>query len=127
MEENMPAPLPIELRERVVAAYEDGAGSYREIVERFGVGEASASRWMSLKRRTGSLEPRKAGGATRQRLIDAAGEAYLVKLLTSMADRTLGELCVAYDEHLNVKVSPQTMSVTLRRMGFTRKKGSFVR
>ena len=47
----------IELRIRVVAAYESGAGSYPEVAARFDVGEASVKRWVHLQRREGDVAP----------------------------------------------------------------------
>jgi len=123
----MPRALPVELRNRVVKAWEEGEGSFRELAERFGVGEASVNRWVALQRNTGSVAPRKAGGARRPRLIDKDGEAFLAKRLREMPDLTLGELAVAYERFCGVKVSTQRMSEAVRRIGFTRKKGSFVR
>lgn len=55
---------PLELRRRVVAAYEAGEGSYAEIAVRFDVGTASVNRWLRLKKNIGSLISKpKAGGA----------------------------------------------------------------
>lgn len=54
---------PVELRIRIVRAYESGDESYPEIAARFDVGEASAKRWVWLYRRTGGVEAiPKAGG-----------------------------------------------------------------
>ncbi len=41
----MPEAYPLELRERVVAAYERGEGSFVTIAEKFQVGEATVNRW----------------------------------------------------------------------------------
>jgi transposase len=120
----MPKPYSMELRTRVVEASEAGEGTFRELAERFKVGEATVNRWVSLKRRTGSVEPSPMGGANRPRLVDAAGEALLRDLLDNNADCTLLELGEAYLEARGVRVSSQTMSSTVRRLGYTRKKGS---
>jgi transposase len=56
---------PVALRERVVAAYEAGKGTYPELAELFGVGEASVKRWVWLKRKLGDLSPKPAGGGRR--------------------------------------------------------------
>ncbi len=58
----MPKPHPKELRERVVAAYKAGEGTFKSLGERFMVGEASVNRWVSLARRTGSVAPTPPGG-----------------------------------------------------------------
>jgi len=123
----MPAPHPIELRERVVTAYEDGEGSFAELGVRFKIGEASVNRWVSLKRRTGSLAPKPAGGARRPHKVDADGEQFLRDMIEAVQDSTLVEMCAGYLEEFDVRISPQMMSETVRRLGYTRKRGSSVR
>lgn len=56
---------PVALRERVVAAYEAGRGTYPELAELFGIGEASVKRWVWLKRKLGDVSPKAAGGGRR--------------------------------------------------------------
>lgn len=118
----MPKAYPVELRRRVVDAYANGEGSYREIAERFMVGEATVDRWIALDRRTGSVAPRRAGGARRPRLVDSEGEELIRTLLKDLPDLTLPEICSTYAENRGVVVSRQTMGETLARMGFTKKK-----
>ncbi|HEV2365200.1 MAG TPA: IS630 transposase-related protein, partial [Caulobacteraceae bacterium] len=48
----------VDLRSRVVAEVEGGS-SRRAAARRFKVGASSAIRWVVLKARTGSLEPRR--------------------------------------------------------------------
>ena len=123
----MPAPHPKALRERVVAAYEDGEGSFAELGKRFKVGEASVNRWVSLKRRTGSVAPKPAGGARRPRKVDERGEDFLRGIIEDVQDATLVEMCAAYREEFGIQVSPQLMSEVVRRLGYTRKRGSSAR
>ena len=121
----MPRPHPIELRERVVAAYKSGEGSFRTLAQRFMVGEASVNRWVSRERRTGSVDASPMGGGHRERKVDEAGQALLRDLIDNNPDCTLRELCAEYRVARNVVVSTQTMSDTLRWLGYTRKRGSF--
>ena len=123
----MPGPHPVALRERVIAAYEDGEGTFAELAERFMIGEASVNRWVSLKRRTGSVAPKTMGGARRALKVDEKGEQFLVGILEEVQDSTLVELCASYEKEFEVQISPQLMSTVVRRLGFTRKRGSFVR
>jgi transposase len=123
-EVQMPKPHPKELRERVVAAYLAGEGSFKSLGKRFKVGEASVNRWVSLARRAGSLEPKRTGGWHGPRKVDEAGEDLLRDLVDNNPDCTLKELGVAYKEARGVEVSTQTMSDTLKRLGYTRKRGS---
>ena len=50
--------LAVDLRVRVISAWERGWGTQKEVARRFGVGVASVVRWVALKRETGSLQPR---------------------------------------------------------------------
>ena len=117
----MPAPYPIELRERVVAAHHDGEGTFAELAERFSVGEASVNRWVSLERRTGGLEALKPGSA--MPLVNAVGRAFLEEVLAEVPDSTGPELVDAYEEAFGIRMSHSTMYRTLGQMGFTRKRG----
>jgi transposase len=82
---------PLVLRERVVAAYESGKGSYPVIAHLFGVGEASVKRWVWLKRKQGTLEPKPAGGGNKSTITLQDLEAGLALV----ADATALELTAA--------------------------------
>ena len=120
----MPGPYPRELRERVLEARLNGEGTYRELADRFKVGEATVARWVRRHRVTGSVEPEPMGGARRPYVVDEEGARILCDVLDNVADCTLPELCELYFEERGVRVSPQTMSDTVRRLGYTRKRGS---
>lgn len=123
----MPAAYPVELRTRVVDAHDNGVGTFKELAETFGVGEATVNRWVARRRRTGSLERTPTGGHRGSRLFDDAAYAFIEKRLTDMPDLTLRELAVAYERHFGTKVAHQRMSEAAKRLGFHRKRGSFVR
>ncbi|MBK6696076.1 MAG: helix-turn-helix domain-containing protein [Myxococcales bacterium] len=53
----MPAPHPIELRERVVRAYERGGESILVVAARFGVAPAALQRWLRRKREADTVAP----------------------------------------------------------------------
>lgn len=118
----MPRAHPIELRERVVNAYEDGEGTYVELAERFTVGEATVKRWVWLKARTGGLEPAPMGGS-RSSLFDEAGLAFIIDVLEAVPDSTCRELVSAYEEEFGIVVGLSTMNDRVRKMGYTRKRG----
>lgn len=105
----------------------NGEGSFRELAERFKVGEASVNRWVALKRRTGSLQPLPRPGRRRDRLVTPAGEQFIEGVLEDIPDSSVPELVAAYEEEFGVKVSDSTMKRTLKELGFTRKRGSSVR
>jgi transposase len=89
----MAEPYPVELRMRVVAAYEAGEGSYATMAAHFGVGTASVTRWVAQHRRAGHVEPQPKAGGTRSTVTGAALDA----LLETLGDPTAGELTVAYN------------------------------
>lgn len=117
----MPKPHPVELRERVVAAYEDGEGSYDEVATLWRVGRASVDRWVSRRRRTGSVTPVGHCGGQPPK-VDEQGRVALKAWLKDQPDLTLTELMAKYLEGFAVAVSKSAMSRTLQRLGLTRKK-----
>ena len=119
----MPRAYSVDLRERVVAAYHDGEGTYTELADRYQVGEASVSRWLGLDRRTGSLQPKKPVGRP-QTLVSVEGLEFIRECLEAAPDLTMVELSAAYLEEFGVTVSRATMSRMVNsKLGFTRKKG----
>ena len=116
----------MDLRYRVVEAYEQGEGSMQQLAERFRINVSSVLDWIVRMRETGDVVPDHGGG--RQRLIGPAGERILGALLAEQADATLPELCEKLAKRTKLSVSDTTMFRALRRMGISRKKnGSRVR
>lgn len=123
----MPKPHPPELRERVANAWLYNEGSFIEIAERFNVGSATVNRWLGRLRRTGSLTPDPMGGARRPRMVTNEGKTVIRDVLDSIPDATLPEVCAALEEATKTKVSPQTMSKVVRRLGYSKKKARSAR
>jgi transposase len=117
----MPAPYSSDLRERVVAAYEKGEGTYVEIALRFGVGEATVDRWVSRKRRTGSVEPSPMGGDRNGKFDDAA-DACLLSAIDEAPDATRAELVSMLRGDRGLVVSPAAVQRAMERLNVTRKK-----
>ena len=84
---------PIELRQRVVDAYESGEGSHATVAKQFSVGEASCKRWVWQFRRDAHLKPRKKAGGNRSDVSSKELEAVLAKL----GDANAGEITAAYN------------------------------
>lgn len=120
----MPRAHPMALRERVVAAYKAGEGTYWEIAERFAVGEASVDRWVALERRTGSVAPKAAGGARRPRAISDEALKYVLSLVDDEPNWTTSELAEELLEAFGIEVSRHTVGRALVRAGYTQKRGS---
>ena len=121
----MPAPHPIELRERAVRAYERGEGSFDEVSARFEVARRALQRWVARHRETGSAAPLpRAGGNHSQ--VDMA---LLEKLIVEGGDATSHELTAAYNKSVSrsERVHRSSIQRALWRAGYVFKKKSFVR
>jgi transposase len=82
--------LSVDLRDRVVAAIEDGM-SCRQAAVRFGVSASSAIRWRALARRQGDVRPGPLGGDRRSARIEAHS-ALILGLVDTKDDITLAEI-----------------------------------
>lgn len=111
----------LDLRERVVAAYEKGDKSIVEIAVRFSVGQTFLKKMLRQKRETGSLErlPQRAGV---KRKLSAAHRTWLAKQVKEQPDATLSELQTDFLEKKKMQVSPATISRELAELGLPRKK-----
>jgi transposase len=106
-----------DLRERIVAAVEQGDYSIRSVARLFAVSVSCVVRLLQRKRRTGSVRPAPhAGGPTPK--LDAAAHARLRALVRDQPDATLAEL----RDRLGVACSVMTIARALRRGRITRKK-----
>lgn len=107
----------MDLRDRVVAACDSGRWKRVEIAERFGVSTAWMRRLLQRRRETGNYGPRK---TKRGRKPAFTGESLerLDRLAQAQPDATLEEL----RDRCGVSCSLVTMSNTLVRLGYRRKK-----
>ena len=119
----MPRPLPVALRERIVAAYKRGGFTYIELAKVFDVGDASVSRLLARVRRTGDVTPEPHGGGNPPRIPAEQYDA-LRSLVADTPDATRQELCDSWKALHCVTISVAAMGRTLRDAGITRKKSS---
>ena len=116
----MPAPLSVDLRLRLVAYAKKHDASREELAEIFGVGPATAYRWV-VEANEGKTEPAKAPGA--EPLISDEQLPELRALVAEKPDATLQDLCDAWERKTGVHVSVTTMHRTLdEKLNLTRKK-----
>lgn len=114
----------VELRERVVSAYQRGVGTRQEIADIFNVGIATVGRWLRAEREQGTLSPKPHGGGN-PRLLNEEDVKILIELVEERNDRTVVELCAAMLKRTGKKVSRSTLSRELQQAGLTRKKKTF--
>jgi len=84
--------LSEDLRGRVIAAVENGA-SRRAAAERFGIGVATAIRWVRVFRATGTVSAQPEGGDLRSHRIEAFRDVVL-SAIEAQKDITLAELVI---------------------------------
>jgi transposase-like protein len=113
---------PIELRVRVVRAYESGSGTYPQIAAQFEVGEASVRRWVRLHRRAGDVSPTPKGGGTPSIITLADLEA----ALAVVRDATAGELTAEFNRRHSRRERVHVSSIkrALGRHGYVVKKSA---
>jgi transposase len=118
----MAEPHPVELRQRVVAAYESGEGSYSEISERFDVGVASVKRWVRLKRELGRVTPKPKAGGTQSSIEADELEAIIDKL----SDPTAREITAEFNRRRrgDARVHVSSTKRALHRHGYVVKKNA---
>jgi transposase len=117
----MPAPLSVDLRERVVEAYEGGEGSAPSVARRFWVSPASVYRWRKRRRETGSVAPKTYRPGPSPRIDEACAEV-LRALVDEQPDAYCWELAERLEQRTGVRVDADTVGRALRRLGLTRKK-----
>lgn len=109
--------LSLDLRERILASYDNHEGTRAEIAHRFRVSLGMVKKLLQQRRRTGNIAPRH-HFAGRKPMIVAAHQNQLRALLSKKNDLTLREL----REATGLKCSLQAINVVLARMGLTYKK-----
>ena len=113
----------LDLRQRIVQAYEQGQGTIPEIADRFSVSPAFVNKMLRQWRQTGSLAPMPHGGGKPPSL-SATHLQLLKRKVQQQGDPSLTELQqLLSDEHgLDVHIS--TISRALARLGLPRKKSA---
>jgi len=111
----------LDLRERVVAAYEQGNRTIAEVAAQFSVGETFLKKMLRQKRQTGSLErlPQRAGA---KKVLNRTQRLWLAKQIKKQPDATLVELQTSLLENKRKSVSPATISRELQQLRLGRKK-----
>lgn len=117
----MAAPYSLDLREKVIQAYEQGRGSQRALATVFGVSREFVEQLWRRYRTTGEFAPKPHGGGQRPRL-DARAEALLRQWVGEQPDVTLEELRTRLHEARGIEVSASALCRALQRLELARKK-----
>lgn len=116
-------PYSLDLRKKIVEAYENREGSQRELAKRFHVSLAFVQRLLNRYQNERTIAPRARVNGFPLKL--AAHEVEVRKIVTENADDTLAELTEKLIKRLGFEFSPSTLHYYLKRLRLTRKKKRF--
>ena len=112
-------PLSQDLRCRIVAAREAGAGT-GEVCQRFSVSRSTVERLWNQYRRVGHVQPQQVGGYRRSRL--QAHSRTLARWIARKSDLSLMEIRERCFVDLGVRIGITALWHQLRRQGLSVKK-----
>jgi transposase len=111
----------LDLRQKILQAYDHGRGSQRALAVMFGVSRGFVEQLMRRRHPTGEIAPRPHAGG-RQPHCDPPTLTLVRHLVQAQPDATLAELCTQLQQRRGVRVSVATMCRVLQRLGLPRKK-----
>jgi transposase len=115
----MPAPLSLDIRNRVIMQVEDGS-SRREASDRFDISASAAIKWVQRWKATGSAEPKPSGGSLSP--LDEHKEQILA-IFRETPDMTLAEAAAAVGRRV-IKTSRSAIHRFCERHEVTFKKNT---
>jgi transposase len=119
------AAYSIDLRQKIVQAYERRVGSQRALADVFGVSLSFIEKVLRRYRSTGELGPKPYAGGQKPR-VDVAGQALVRQMVQAEPDATLEELCARLADITGIRVSLATMCRLVQRLALPRKKNRFM-
>ena len=108
-----------DLRERVLAALDSGMPR-GEVIRLFQVSQGSITRWLRLRRSTGTLTPSRPSG--RPRTMPPQQEQLLRLQLEVAPDAALATHAAQWNDDHRTSLSSWTIVRAIRRLGWSRKK-----
>lgn len=118
----MPKPYSIDLRQKIVAAYENKEGSMPKLADRFSVSKNFVADLLKRLKQTGTIAPKPHGGG-HPPSVKAEGQIFLKELVESKPDLILDEILDEYNNNEQFEpVSRSTIDRNLAKLKLTRKK-----
>jgi transposase len=111
----------LDLRQKILRAYDQRLGSQRAIAALFGVSQSFVEKLLRRRRTSGAIEPRPHAGG-RRALCDEAALAVIRRLVHEQPDATLAELCERLLAQRGLRVSVPTMGRLVIALRLPRKK-----
>ena len=114
-------PYSLDLRQKIIDAYDRGEGSVRDLAERFEVAPNTVQNYLTRRRHTKSLAPAPHGGGP-PRQMQRRHDRALLALLREQNDRTDAEYARRLAKRTGLRVTRCAINRAWRRLGVTRKK-----
>ena len=111
----------VDLRQKIVDAYNQREGSQRQLARRFRVSLTFIENLLKRYRTDGTVEPRRHGGGQVAKL-NREQEAVVATLVEENNDAILVELCEQLEQRIDVRISRATMGRYVQKLKLTRKK-----
>lgn len=111
----------LDLRQKVIDAYNRKEGSQRQLAKRFSVSLSFIQDLLKRYREDGTIAPRAHGGGARAKLNNEQ-IVLLERLVEEDNDAILVELCERLELQIGVRVSRATMGRLTQKLLLTRKK-----
>jgi Transposase and inactivated derivatives len=117
----MTSAYSLDLRRKIVEAYENKEGPMRQIAQRFRVSYQFVQGLIKRLRTAGTLAPKahKSGNLPK---VTLKHKEFLLQLLTQNNDLVLRELGEQFERKFGTPISISAMSLALRRLGISQKK-----
>jgi len=115
----------VDLRQKVIDAYEQEDDSQRELAERFGVSLSFIQSLLKQYRTETTIEPKPPSGGFVSKVAEHLD--LIQQLVEQNNDASLEELCTQLEQKTGVQVSISTMCRALQLLNLTRKKKHFMR
>jgi len=122
----MPKSYSIDLRQKIVDAYDRGGISQRKLAQQFGVAKSFVQKILKQRRETNSIAPKVRLNQTPPKLKEEH-RVILAELVEANNDATLAEMCEQIYEKTGIRVGTTTMHNTLKKLEITVKKNSLSR
>jgi transposase len=118
---DMAAAYSLDLRKKILSAWQNQEGSQRELAQRFKVSLAFIRNFLRRYRETGDIAPKPQGGDRRSK-IQGKDEELLQKLVAEQNDIYLRELQGSILDRTGIEVSESSLCRQLKRLKLERKK-----
>ena len=119
----MPVAYSVDLRAKIVEAYNDGEGTQQELAERFKVSVSTVTSYVKIWKEKGDLSASKTKRGPQPKITDEH-QAILESIVRQNKDALLREYCELFEEKTGISSSVPSMCRALQRFGLVRKKNS---